>query len=168
MVFLSNFDFLQFRRSLQGFIADTLSLRIAILRDPSCLYSLLDNELSMLPVGFVFRKNWTWAKEIKLAELEMNEYNITGNHLKKYLYSHSRLSSEVHPKLAIADMSGLFIILLFAIAYCLFSSFMENLFSLLVYWYRNSSMKWNVAEVDIARKETHQSSVIATSGNIVD
>ena len=89
MVFLSNFDFLQFRRSLQGFIADTLSLRIAILRDPSCLYSLLDNELSMLPVGFVFRKNWTWAKEIKLAELEMNEYNITGNHLKN-IFIHIR------------------------------------------------------------------------------
>ena len=110
----------------------------------------------MLPIGFVFRKNWTWAKEIKLAELEMNEYNITGNYLKKQFDSHSCLPSVHSEPLAIASISGLFIILLFAIAYCMFSSIMENLFSLLVYWYRNYSMKWNVAEDNIAQKETNQ------------
>ena len=111
----------------------------------------------MLPIGFAFRKNWTLAKEIKLAELEMNGYNITGNHLKKHLNSHSCLSSEVHSEpFTIADISGLFIILLFGIAYCMFCLIMENLFSLLVYWYRNSSMKWNVSEDNINQKKTHQ------------
>ena len=121
------------------------------------IFTLLDKEFSLLPIGFVFRKNWTWAKEVKLAELEMNEYNVTGNYLKKQLDSHSCLPSEIHSEpLAIASISGLFIILLFGIAYCIFSLIMENLLSLLVYWYRSSSRKWNVAEDNIAKKETHQ------------
>jgi hypothetical protein len=54
--------------------------------------------------------------------------------------------SQEHPQLSVADMSGLFLVLIFALAYCCFSLILENIHSLLVYRYQNSNADWNVKE----------------------
>ena len=131
--------------TLDGFIADTISLVTIINHDPNCSLSLMGRDFSMSPVGFIFRKDWPWAEEFKLQELSMNE-NKRNEDLWK-MKQRTRMCnppSQEHPQLSAADMSGIFLILIFAVAYCCFSLVLENIHSLLVHRYRNSYGRWKV------------------------
>lgn len=122
-----------FFSTLDGFIADTLSLSTILNRDPSCSLSLMGRDISTNAVGFLFRKGWLWAEEFKLKELAMNE-NTRNQEYWRTTQNRPlcKPSSTAHARLGIYDMSGLFLILIFAIAYCFcFSLVVENILSLL-------------------------------------
>lgn len=131
--------------TLHGLIGDSMSLLTILHYDQNCSLALIGKEFSTLPIGFVFRKDWPWVKEFKFVELEMNELNVSSEVFRRHFSDFSCLSSDVYQSgLAIADISGLFMILVFGIVYCALSLVMENVFSLLSYWYKYSSKKWNV------------------------
>ena len=111
----------------------------------------MGEDFSTNPVGYMFRKDWPWADEFKLAELEMNE-NKRNEDMWKMKQSHFKCEppSQEHAQLSIANMSGLFFVLIFGIAYCCFSLVLENMHSFLVYCYRKSNADWNVANDDSA------------------
>lgn len=134
-------------RVLDGFIADTVSIVSILRRDPNCSLSLMGRDFSTSPVGFMFRKNWSWATEFKLQELSMNEDKRNGDiwTLRQSLPS-CKAPFQGHARLSTGDMSGLFLVLIFAVAYSCFSLFMENIYSLLVYRFQNANDKWNIPQ----------------------
>jgi hypothetical protein len=147
--------------TLDGFIADTVSLVTILNEDPNCSLALLGRDVSVNAVGFMFRKDWPWAEEFKLQELAMNENKRNEDWWKmKQSYPLCKRPSHEHPQLTAADMSGVFLVLIFAIAYCCFSLIMENIHSLLVYRYRNSSGDWNVPH-------NHRTNVTASTLSLV-
>ena len=74
----------------------------------------------------------------------MNERNASAALFGKHFNTPSCMTSGVHPQLGIADVSGLFMILTFGIAYCIFSLVVENSLSFLVYWRRHLASKWDL------------------------
>jgi hypothetical protein len=106
----------------------------------------MGGDFSVDPVGFMFRKDWPWAEEFKLQEMRMNEMKKNEDLLNswKRLLSCPKETRE-HPQLKIADLSAIFLVLIFAIAYCCFSLVLENIHSLLLHRYRNSNGRWNVS-----------------------
>ena len=116
-------------------------------QDPNCSLALMGKDFSMNPVGFVFRKDWPWAEEFKLAELDMNE-NKRNEDLWKIKRSRPKCGppSQEHAQLTVSNMSGVFFVLTFGVAYCCFSLVLENIHSYLVYCYRKSNVDWNVAD----------------------
>ncbi|XP_028410037.1 glutamate receptor ionotropic, NMDA 3A-like isoform X2 [Dendronephthya gigantea] len=132
---------------LDGFIADTISLLSILKHDPNCSLSLMGRDFSTNPVGFMFRKGWPWATEFKLQELTMNEDKRNGDMWRlKQSPPSCKATFQEHPRLGTGDMSGLFLVLIFATAYCCFSLFMENIYSLIVYRFQNMNDKWNVPQ----------------------
>ena len=124
-----------------------MSLVTILNKDPNCSLTLMGRDFFDGPVEFMFRKGWPWAEEFKLQVLAMNE-NKRSEDMWKIKQKHRvcEAPSQEHPRLSIADMSGLFLALIFGIAYCCFSLILENIHSLLVYCYRNSKADWNVTQ----------------------
>ena len=107
----------------------------------------MGKDFSTMPVGFMFRKDWPWAEAFKLQELEMNENKREADSWRIRLHSPPcKALSDSHAQLGVTDMSGLFLILIFAIAYCCFSLVLENVVLWLVYHYRSSNAYWDVPQ----------------------
>ena len=124
-----------------------MSLVTILNKDPNCSLSLMGRDFFHYAVAFMFRKDWPWAEEFKLQELSMNENKRSEDVWKmKQKQRVCETRSQEHPQLSVADMSGLFLVLIFALAYCCFSLILENIHSLLVYRYQNSNADWNVKE----------------------
>lgn len=137
-----------FFRTIHGFIADTLSLEIIINQDPNCSLSLMGRDFFTVPVGFLFRKNWPWAEKFKLMQLRMNEDKRIEDEwkMKRRQSSCQTRRSDIHTRLSVADMSGVFLILIFTFAYCCFCLFFENTYQLLKHYYVNFKKSWNIPQ----------------------
>lgn len=136
---------------LDGLIADTNSLVAILNHDSKCSLSLMGKDFATTPFGFMFPKDWPWAEEFKLEELNINENRrVTDLWRKRLTMTSCKPSSTAHAQLGVGDMSGLFLILIFSIAYCCFSLILENISSVLVYRYKNSNADWNVPNNDTA------------------
>jgi hypothetical protein len=106
----------------------------------------MGTDFSVDPIGFMFRKDWPWAEEFKLQEMRMNDIKRNEdlwNSKKRLLLCQA--PSHEHPQLGITDMSGIFLVLIFGIAYCCICLVLENIHSLLLHGYRNSNGRWNVS-----------------------
>ncbi|XP_046843074.1 glutamate receptor ionotropic, NMDA 1-like [Xenia sp. Carnegie-2017] len=134
--------------TIHGFIADTLSLETNINRDPNCSLSLMGRDFFTVPVGFLFRKNWPWAEKFKLMQLRMNEDKRFEDEwkMKRRQSSCQTRRSDMHTRLSVADMSGVFLILIFTFAYCCFCLFFENTYQLLKHYYVNFKKSWKIPQ----------------------
>ena len=131
--------------TLDGFLADTLSLVSTVSKDPSCSLSLMGKEISHnAPYGIMFRKGWPWAEEFKLEVLRMNAIKKNEDLWKMKGRQMCEAPLEKHSQLSIVDMRGMFFILVFAVTYCCFCLIVENIYSFLLHRYQDSNGRWNV------------------------
>ena len=142
---LNIYKYLIIFSTLDGFIADTITLVSRINEDPYCSLSIMDNDFfKNIPLGFMFRKGWPWAEELKFEELRMNEIKRNEDLWKMKGRQMCEAPLEEHSQLSIVDMRGMFFILVFAVTYCGFCLMVENIHSFLVYRYRHLNGRWNV------------------------